>query len=283
MRAFTTLRLLASAAVALFMTTCDAEVILIPPAYAACVVTICGISGATGPGAPPICAAALLLCACFDESNELSTRNGTVSIANVQPGVEVLTMDPVSGASMWTKVLKNNRMEGDFVFTTVTIQDQSERHTLAVTENHMFIKLHEGTYSIVFAASVQVGDMVRHAGGAGRVEKVGSFVAPRKFDLMTDSCSVLANNVLTTTSCEDVDRQNEMLKHDATGDLPSLLNQVHNMTFVRGAPSTEQLKSFNTSGSLALVDKNKDLEFAREVFRKNLQDLSELEAKMFYA
>jgi len=190
-------------------------------------------------------------------------------------------MDPISGASMWTKVLKNHRMEGDFVFTAVTVQDNSQSRTLAVTENHMFLKLHNGTYSVVFAASVQKGDMVRHAGGIGMVEKVGSFVATRKFDLMTDACSVLANGILTTTSCEDVDRQKEMLRHDGTGDLPHLLGQVRNMTFARDARGIGHPKSWDTNESLA-VDEIRNLEYSEEVFLKNLRDLSILEAKMFY-
>jgi len=211
----------------------SAEMLVIPPAYIACVVTVCGITGPIPVGGPAICAAALLACACFNESTVLTTPNGTKPITMILPGEEVSTADPVTGRDMWTRVLRNNVVEGHSAFKAVTVHSGNDQHTLAVTENHVFIRLEEDNYNLVTAAQVSVGDMVRHARGLGRVERLSSFVAPRKYDLATDDCTVLANGVLTTTSCENKDRRDEFIKHDATGGLDRLVDLFSNLSMAQ--------------------------------------------------
>merc|ERR1712050_574836 len=117
------------------------------------------------------------------------------------------------GSSMWTRVKRNTRILGDFSFTAAEVEGTHERHTLLVTDNHMFVKFSVHNYSLIPASGVMVGDIVRHVDGKGSVAAVTHYSAPTKFDIVTEDCTMMANNIFTTTSCESPERQAEFLQH----------------------------------------------------------------------
>lgn len=135
-----------------------------------------------------------------------------VSIQDVNPGTEVLTW--IDGEYQLTKVVSNQRSavtSGHFV------QVMAAGRRLQVTENHNVMVLRNGVSKMVQASNVLVGDVMWGVAPfhAARSSSVPSYIAemavedikyvqlPHKNELITEEGTVLANDMVVSTICDD--------------------------------------------------------------------------------
>ena len=210
------------------------------PGYPACYATCMGVCVTAGFAAAGICPPAGLsgaaacasgcasLCApliisCFSEDTSVLVWNSNMS--NMQ-SMEALPLSSVQvGQKLWSfqggylpvKVIENRRLEGNFSFVELDVMSQNRKFSLAVTEEHNMPRIRQGSsktveeqhLEVVLAKELRVGDMLA-ASTASDESGVASGVifAVRRVDksvkhvLTTDSGSILANNILSSTICD---------------------------------------------------------------------------------
>jgi len=163
------------------------------------------VAGTMGVGAA--CAAA---CTCFDVETTVETIHGTKFLASVRQGDEVLTVDE-NGKPMYTRVVENPLISGTYEFRTFTFDNHPNNVT--VTDNHPMCLAGEGKCQPLSADQVIVGQkLALHSGAQATVANITSSTRLGKYALMTETCTVLANGVVTGTVCMDTE------KWAATGD-----------------------------------------------------------------
>lgn len=135
-----------------------------------------------------------------------------VPIQDVKPGVELLAS--VDDKPYLTKAVSNRR------FTAATdafLQFRFASGHLRVTENHNMLVLRSGVSMIMQASDVLVGDVMlgmppRHVAESSivpwhfskaTVEEVQDMQFPYKNQLITEHGTLLANNVVVSTICDE--------------------------------------------------------------------------------
>lgn len=192
-----------------------------PSGYAACMVTCfemgasvtaaslglalpAGVFGAAACAA--LCAAAgSPLLVCFDPSTvllgpcgSLQDRRCATNITSVVPGSLVVTMTP-EGAPSLTKVTANIRHVGSFDY----VQLDTGAGALRVTPNHGIVVFNGSAAFVVTAATVAVGDVVQVSPTARvPVRSIEWTRRDGKYELETESGTVLASGMLATTICD---------------------------------------------------------------------------------
>lgn len=215
------------------------EVLAGPAAYAACyggclgtcftigavAMGLCPPAGVSGAAActsscAGFCAASAL--GCFDD-DATAVRVGksgaaeTVPIAALEPEQMVWTLE--SGERRLTRVVQNIRVQGPFGFVEILASDGRELFNLTVTAEHNMARLRsagssmdtfdEGLFEMVLARELQIGEQIPVVGPFGkamaRITSSRLLQRPFKNVLTTAAGSVLANNVFTSTICDDKD------------------------------------------------------------------------------
>lgn len=211
------------------------------------------VAGTMGVGAA--CAAS---CACFDVETIVQTkRNGMERLASVQAGDEVLTLDD-RGVPVYTQVKWNAYVPGNFSFRTIILQEY--QRNLTTTETHPVCLGVEGKCHPTAARNVVVGQQLAVSpGGKATVAAILSSYRLGKIALETESCTVIANGVLTGTVCNDTK------KWAATRDAESLAEgllaygklDVNNDGFLSG----DEIFSSNDMSRFQALLKDYDAEY----------------------
>jgi len=201
------------------MSTCLAGTVFSGPIGVAGCAAFC--AAACAPTAP----------ACFqDNAVALQVKSGSshaVVVQDLTPGQHVLTLS--QGHLVPTKVLRNQRSNGTFAFTELIAQQGNCVANLTVTDEHNMVRLHgsalssletssdfdEDSWEVSVAHQLKVGDWVpvmfsdgfSFADGCGgpklaRISEVRHLQLSVKNTLVTESGTVLANGMFTTTICD---------------------------------------------------------------------------------
>mmetsp|Transcript_50245 Transcript_50245/g.82785 ORF Transcript_50245/g.82785 Transcript_50245/m.82785 type:complete len:260 (+) Transcript_50245:70-849(+) len=169
-------------------------------------------------GCAALCAPSLV--ACFSEDTRVLGWNSSMQsmealpLSSVQVGQKLWSFQ---GGYLPVKVIENRRLEGNFSFVELDVMSQNRKFSLAVTEEHNMPRIRKGSakkveeqhLEVVLAKELRVGDMLA-ASTASDESGVASGVifAVRRVDksvkhvLTTDSGSILANNILSSTICD---------------------------------------------------------------------------------
>lgn len=139
-----------------------------------------------------------------------------VAVQHLEPGKEVLTLS--EGRLVATRVLQNQRSEGNFVFTELGVEQGGKYFNLTVTNEHNMVRLRggessvnragENNWEVLLAAQLKVGDLIpadaRAAGSVGlaRIAQVRQMELGVKNTVVTESGTMLANGLLITTICD---------------------------------------------------------------------------------
>jgi len=150
---------------------------------------------------------------------------GRVRMLDLVSGEKVLTLDK-AGNKMWTIFEDRTYINGTFSVrefhfdpTSTEVSGGVAPSPLVVTDNHEMIISNgqNNSYKVVKAEYVKPGDVVWTGGGALK-EILSTKVSHRvgKVDVVTQDCTVLANGVYTTTSCDNKARSIELMKSKPT-------------------------------------------------------------------
>ncbi|CAJ1462169.1 unnamed protein product [Effrenium voratum] len=176
-----------------------------------------GLSGAAActSGCAAACTPTLL--ACFSEDTRVQVLNGT--------GVAVVPLSAVApGQRLWSfyqskplavKVLENQRLQGNFSFVELVVVSGDQRFSLAITESHNMPRLRrsapelrEAHLEVATAEELRVGDIVATGVsrlGFGVISELRRMQKSVKHVLTTETGSVMANNILSSTICDGRD------------------------------------------------------------------------------
>lgn len=188
-------------------------------AVAACLVTC----GTTGPGYGLCVAGCTAAAACFDpKETKVELRNGTkMDMSMVPKGEHVKSGLYEDGKPIFTEVLETPVFKGKASYTTMSFEDNS---SISVTDNHMML-VHDANkpYRLKSASKVTTTDAVQTGLKWMKVTGIQHSQREGKIDFKTRACTVLANDILTTTSCLDEDISAHMLSKFAfdTSDIES--------------------------------------------------------------
>ena len=176
--------------------------------YPLCVALMC-----TAPlvGVAMTCPAALLFCvlSCFSPYEQVLMADKTYkNIADVVKGDKIYTN---TNDGMYTTVISNRRIEGDFDFKQFTLSDDDNRtklFTIAVTSNHVMIVignvLDPMSAGVKVASDINIGDvMTSDCLSHITVINIKSFKLKEKYTLVTENGLAAVSGVLTSTICSD--------------------------------------------------------------------------------
>jgi len=135
----------------------------------------------------------------------MDTTTGAASIGDLKAGDSVLTLGD-DGKDKYTKVVDVTYIPAYFRFIKMQLED--ERGSLTVTPNHLMLLCStedsgNSTSSMKDASEVRPTDGLLLSAGCVRVQAVEEIHEFGKHSLTTESCTVYANGVLTSTSCEN--------------------------------------------------------------------------------
>lgn len=186
------------------------------PLYPGCIVlceAACVTASLIAGGTPaPLC---FMLCpsgcvlSCFSRETQILVNEfGQVvskDIEKVKTGDLVATKK--EGEIFWTKVLRNQRSQGEFPFVEVTVKNLHDGalRQIRITPEHGLVHVgNEGQLTIDVAANVQVGDKMMGINGTSlSVVDVSNLLLPEKYTLETEDGTVLASELLMTTLCHE--------------------------------------------------------------------------------
>lgn len=196
--------------------------------YAACMagcMSWCSTASIGGPGTYSSCVAGCAIaCVCFADDTQATMRDGQTGLAHIKVGDKVLTQDD-AGQDVYTTVTQVDYIPGNFSFVALTLND-ANRSMLTTTDWHgMPVKTNLGSTMIKEAAKVVEADVlsVRDFGLAS-VVGIRRFTQAGKYSISTESCTMYANNVLTTTTCMDEAKSKSFVQ---TMDQPPSLDAAY--------------------------------------------------------
>jgi hypothetical protein len=163
-----------------------------------------------------VCAGSLAvpLGLCFADGTlfEAQSQGGVimVPVEALVPGQRVRTLE--DGVLSWTRVMSNDRRKADEPFVMIKATSGNVTNTLTVTPGHI-MPSSTGASSfagsaVVTAEQLGLGDTVFVFEAAtetqATIEAVGRIAMAYKNTLRTESGTVLANNFITTTICDEL-------------------------------------------------------------------------------
>ena len=144
------------------------------------------------------------------KSNESNVLEKQVRVGEVFEGQLVATLK--DGRKAWTHVTSSRRYEGNFEGVEVVATDSMSNYSLTVTKEHKLVRLLRArslldeAWEVVPADALRRGDSIQVLGNDGaRIANVTSVTQVHmqsKFDIKTESGTVLASNALITTMCD---------------------------------------------------------------------------------
>lgn len=146
------------------------------------------------------------------------TKNGSVAIANLRLGDEVMTLDE-HASPKWTTVERTYTIRGNFSYVTIDFSSQplglNASHPmpnqLTVSANHPML-VQENLHMVVREASALTpGVKVPTSTGLVAVTGVAPVRRNTKISVATEDCTILANGIHTTTNCENPKRSAMLL------------------------------------------------------------------------
>lgn len=172
-------------------------------AYVACLAGCMGVTAITsGMTLSPAC---IGLCGCFDVETTVQTKNGLRLLSTIVPGQEVMTFDD-DGKQVYTKVVANPFLPGNFSFNTFVFADYHRHVTL--TDKHPLCVAGSGKCKPKEGIDIVVGDHISAPTRSGFAEVAGIYNRRGlgKYILQTDACTVVANGIRVATACNDVEK-----------------------------------------------------------------------------
>lgn len=197
--------------------------------YAGCVLACEGIVGpGTGLIGTPACiGGCAAACTCFEPETEVTTSAGPTPLSKIRLGDFVGTLD-FDGKLTYTEVEANVFMPGNISFIKF-IFEEPRRMELSVTEDHPMLVSTGYGYSFVPAHSVVVGQkMPTFPERNALVAEVQRTMARGKYVLTTEQCSVIANGILTGTTCVDNDRWVDMMSMNTRSAVMTMIKAMNN-------------------------------------------------------
>ena len=148
---------------------------------------------------------------CFDEETMVMRINvdrteELVRIADVRPGDYLMTSDWKTGNTYQTLVKSNMVHQGDQTFMRIQLSEDPASKTsdqyLEVTENHVMMIREAELLETRQAKEIKKGDLMATIHGFKTVSSISKSIKTSRVQLETDSGTILANGVLTTSYCE---------------------------------------------------------------------------------
>jgi len=138
--------------------------------------------------------------ACLDGSNLVETLTGHRAAAEIKEGDMVKTLRDAA-VPTYTKVTRNVLNRGVVAFTEVGLDDGK---SFNVTSGHIVaVKRATGDVEIEQARNLKVGDVMMTSSTEVRVVATRTLQQSSRWSLETEIGSVLVNDVLVTSICED--------------------------------------------------------------------------------
>jgi len=156
-------------------------------AFVACLVACAGVH----------CIPCVVACACYDEHTTVTLANGTVvAMSTLFPGDIVQTLDENLDLAN-TTVTSIHEMKGNFSGIAIN----TLKGSLKVTREHYIRVLRPNSATMgIPAQRARENDMVvEQFTGASPVTSIYNHTILKKVSLVTESCTVLANGILTET------------------------------------------------------------------------------------
>jgi len=169
--------------------------------------------------------ACLAGCICFDIETTVRTRKGLRHLSTIQRGEEVMTLDD-AGKEIYTKVVANPFMPGNFSFNNYVFADYHRHVTL--TEEHPLCVGGSGKCKPKEGKDVVVGDRISAPTKSGFAEVAG--ISTRrglgKYLLQTETCTVVANGIRVATLCNE---EGKWADHTPTKTREEMLQWLESM------------------------------------------------------
>ena len=159
---------------------------------------------------------------CFADNTTVlrKTAHGTEAVPVEEVKASDLLLTAANGQETFTKVLSNQRVYGNTSFVQAIVQTGAATYQISITEAHLMLKAHalHGVSNITAGSSgwnlqvmpaglLEIGDVlpvhVGHVIEFGRLVMATKAVGTVRHSLETESGSVLADGVLTTTGCSE--------------------------------------------------------------------------------
>jgi hypothetical protein len=157
------------------------------PSFPACLVACAGVH----------CIPCIVACACYDEHTTVTLANGkVVAMSTLLPGDIVQTLDESLELTN-TTVTSIHELNGNFSGIAINTQ----KATLKVTREHEIrvLRPDSGTTGIPAWKARENDMVVEQSNGASQVKSIYNHTIFRKISLVTTSCTILANGILTET------------------------------------------------------------------------------------
>ena len=152
--------------------------------------------------------------ACFSEETKIYVieNNQTIrkNISEIKRNDFVLTL--INNMKKKTKVISNERIEGNFEFYKIILENKSN---IKVTGNHGIIVKNkkENGVKIMFAKNVKEGDILYTLSGEFRIIEIKKEVQNQKYTLVTEDGTVLASDIYISLICENMIDENSNFKN----------------------------------------------------------------------
>ena len=182
-----------------------------PACYATCEI-VCFVGGIIVPTLGAICFAAAnsggcgaaCLVACFSDTNTFVVKNGNTTLTKISSEIKIgdFIQTIENNTCIWTKVVSNKVHNSNNTFQFVNIYT-SNNNNISITNDHVMIILKNSIKILVKAIDLRIGDVLVTNDGNTKIKNIKYTNDNVKYEIITESGTVLASSILTTTLCVD--------------------------------------------------------------------------------
>ena len=170
---------------------------------------------------------------CFSADTKATQKleNGdirSVDVENIRVGDAIETLNISNLAEKkFTKVLVANEFQGNFDFYKFQFENSGD--VVEVTPKHLMICSYEkdgkvNDHRLKYAMDVKPDDKMLINGKASSISKIEKFQGLKKFDIKTESGTLLVGNVFVTGICDITDDMKTKINNESLVDFFENLN-----------------------------------------------------------